>query len=84
MAGVTRFVVTHINKNGDRVLTFPRQGLYTCASEAEAGAVLSALLDVETNGNDIPGVYGEQAMGTFEVRPIQCHPEHFDPMTCWF
>ena len=81
---VTRFVVTHINPAGERVLTLPRQGRYTYVTPEEAQRVMAAILNVGANGNDIPGVYGAQAVGTFEVRPVPCYPGHFDPKTRWF
>lgn len=29
--------------------------------------------------NDIAGVFGKQAVGTFAIRPTECWPNHFDP-----
>lgn len=80
---VTRFVVTHINVTGIRVLTYGQQARYTYATAADAQSALDALLNVAVNGNDIPGVFGPQAVGTFEVRPIPCWPHTLDPQTCW-
>ena len=76
---VVRFVVTHIGIKGERVFTSPRQGRYTYASEAEAQEWLDAFQGPKAH-NDIPGVYGEQAVGTFRVCPVSCYPVHFDPM----
>ena len=80
---VTRFVITHVGTKGMRTLTEPRQGHYTYATRGEAESKLDAILN-GANNNDIPGVFGEQAVGTFEVRPVPCYPGHFDPKTCWF
>ena len=79
---VTRYVVTHINTKGMRTLTLGAQGRYTYATRAEAASMMDAILTGANN--DIPGVYGKQAVGTFEVRPVECHPGHFDPKTRWF
>lgn len=84
MAGVIRYVVTHVGEDGLRTLTFPAQGRNTFATRAEAEAAMRALLDVERNGNDIAGVYGAQAVGTFQVRPCECWPGHFDPKGIYF
>jgi hypothetical protein len=82
---VTRYVVTHVNTKGERVMTaHARQGRFTHATPEEAEAELKAILNVEVNQNDIPGVFGEQAVGTFEVRPVPCYPGHFDPQTCYY
>lgn len=80
---VTRYVVTHIGTKGMRMLTLGQQGRYTYATSEEAEEVMDAILNGENN-NDIPGVYGEQSLGTFEVRPVPCYPGHFDPKTRWF
>lgn len=77
---VTRYVVTHIGTNGERRMTAPaRQGRYTHATPEEAAQEMRDILNVKENNNDIPGVFGAQAVGTFEVRPIKCWPGHFDP-----
>ena len=77
---VTRYVVTHIGTNGERRMTAPaRQGRYTHATPAEAEQEMRDILNVGVNNNDIPGVFGEQAVGTFEVRPINCWPNTLDP-----
>lgn len=82
---VTRYVVTHINTRGERVMTAPaQQGRYTHPTRADAEGAMRAMLNVEANGNDIPGIFGEQAVGTFEVRPVPCYPGHFDPQTRYF
>jgi hypothetical protein len=65
-----------------RTLTLGMQGRCTYATPEEA----EGMKDVILNGanNDIAGVYGKQALGTFEVRPVPCYPVHFDPQTRWF
>jgi hypothetical protein len=79
---VTRFVITHIGTRGMRRLTDPKQGRYTYATREEAEGRMNAILSNVTN--DIAGVFGEQAVGSFQVRPVSCYPKHFDPMTCYF
>jgi len=83
MDSVTRYVITHMGTKGLRTLSEPRQGRYTYATREAAEGRMDAILNGENN-NDIPGVYGEQAVGTFEVRSVPCYPGHFDPKTCWF
>lgn len=79
-----RYVVTHIGKDGLRTMTWPHQGRHTHATPEEARKAMAALLNVGVNRNDIPGVYGEQAVGTFEVRPVEVYPGHHDPKTRYF
>ncbi|MGE3483475.1 MAG: hypothetical protein AB7L09_01965 [Nitrospira sp.] len=77
---VTRYVVTHIGTNGERRMTAPaRQGRYTHATPEDAEKEMRDILNVEANNNDIPGVFGKQAVGTFEVRAILCWPNSHDP-----
>jgi len=80
---VTRFVVTHVNTHNMRSMTFAHQGRNTHATREEAEANMAAVLN-GANGNDIPGVYGAQSVDTFEVRPVECYPGHFDPITRYF
>jgi len=79
-----RWTITHINTRGERVMTFARQSQNCYLTRCEAQIKLDQLLDVDTNGNDIPGVFGEQALGTFQVRPVECYPNTGDPITRWF
>ena len=61
----------------------PQQGQYTYAHARDAQSRLDAMM----RGNDearIREVYGPNALGSFQVRPVACYPGHFDPMTCWF
>jgi len=78
VSSVTRYVVTHLNQHGERRMSAPaRQGRYTYATPAEARRFMLAML--HNPSNDLASVFGAQAIGTFEVRPILCWPEHFDP-----
>jgi hypothetical protein len=75
---VTRYIVTHVNTDGERVMSAPaRQGRFTYATPEGAEEQMVAMLTNPTN--DIAGVFGKQAVGTFAVRPIECWPIHFDP-----
>lgn len=80
---VTRYVVTHVNREGMRTLSFAMQGRYTAATRAEA---VRDLHNLQTNNTRerLDGVYGEQAFDSFEVRAAECYDDHHDPMTCWF
>lgn len=84
MDTVTRYVVTHVNTKDMRCMTFAHQGRNTHATQAEAQEHLDAVLNTGVNRNDIPGVFGAQSVGTFEVRPVECYPGHFDPITRYF
>lgn len=81
---VTRYVVTHVGTKGVRCMTHAQQGRNTHETHGGAARAMVDLLNVEVNQNDIPGIYGEQAEGTFEIRPVACYPGHFDPQTRYF
>ena len=79
---VTRFVVTFVHRCGERRIAGAVQARNTFATE---GAALRSLNDLLENAdNDIPGVFGPQSVGTFEVRPVECWPNTHDPKTCYF
>lgn len=69
---VVRYVVTHINKSGVRVLTNAQQGRFTYATTEEAQQRLDGIKPNHVHGD------------TMEVRPVKCWPVHFDPKTCYF
>lgn len=81
---VTRYVVTHINKDGMRTLSASAsQGRFTNATWEDAEVSLRNL--TSNNSTDtLKQVFGPQCIGTFEVRPCPCYPGHYDPMTIWF
>lgn len=79
---VTRYVITHVNRDGMRTLTRASLGRYTFGTPEEAQRVLDAFL---ANSEEVMvSVHGEQSRGTFAVRPVPCYPDHFDPQTIWF
>jgi hypothetical protein len=59
------------------------QGRDTFATEALALEWMDWFLAGNSKERLI-GVFGLQAIDTFEVRPVECYPGHFDPKTCWF
>lgn len=79
MEHVIRFVITHLDKAGDRVLATAMQGRNTYATPEEAQAQLDAMM--KNNSMDtLTSVYGLP----LEVRPCRCWPEHFDPKQLYF
>lgn len=78
-----RYVVTHINHNGERTLSHSAQGRLTYETAAEAQAWIHAAI-LATSDETLRQIYGPQALGTFEVREVPCYPGHFDPVTSWF
>lgn len=84
-ASVTRYVPTHVNKNGMRTLMLRAQGRNTFETADAAQVWLTEYLkDVEENSGParIREVWGDNPQ--FEVRPCPCWPGHFDPQTIWF
>jgi hypothetical protein len=76
---VTRYVVTHIGKNGLRTLADAQQGAFTYATPEEAQARIDAWL--ETNGEKrLQSLFGLP----LEVRACQCWAGHFDPVGIYF
>ena len=68
-----RYVVTHTDKEGARVLTFQACGRYTYSSKEEAQKALD-LFKPELVSRSVV-LDGE----TLEVRPVPCWPVHNDP-----
>jgi hypothetical protein len=73
---VMRWIVTHVCPSGRRVMSFPRQGCNTYASEAQALDFMGRVQSI----NDVDGIFGTQAIGTFEAREVECWPGGFDPV----
>lgn len=70
---VTRYVVTHVNADGQRQMTWAAQGRNTHATREEAERALVALHE-----NNAPHILAKYPH--LEVRPIECYPGHFDPV----
>jgi hypothetical protein len=81
--GVIRWVITHLDREGQRVLTGAAQGRNTFATYREADDRLRATT-ANNSADTLASVYGAQALGTFEVRPCDCWPVHFDPKGVYF
>lgn len=81
MSGVTRYVVTYVNSDGMRTLIGPAQGRNTFATEAEAQAYMRAVTS-NNSAASIKQVWGSKPR--FAVRPCECWPVHFDPMSVYF
>lgn len=72
MTDIIRYVMTHTNREGDRVMSAPaRQSRYTHATEAEAQQEIQDTL-ANSSRDTLISVFGEQALKTFEVRPVPC------------
>lgn len=78
---VTRYVVTHVDKDGRRTLCGPAQGRCTKEAPEEAQQLLDSMMqNNRVEGGRLAGVYGLP----LEVRPVKCYPHHFDPINIWF
>lgn len=76
---VVRYVVTHLNKNGNRILADAQQGRNTYATSQEAEHAIE--MRMKNNSLDtLQSVYGLP----LEVRACKCYPVHFDPMEYYF
>jgi hypothetical protein len=72
----TRYAITHLGRDGLRKLTFANQGRNHYDDHAEAARRLAGFIQnnpVET----LRDIYGDQAIGTFEVTPVECY-DHGD------
>lgn len=78
---VIRFVVTHVNKDGDRVLAHAAQGRNTYATETEAQAWITAAR-ANNHPDTLKGVYPDP--DSLAVRLCECWPVHFDPKGIYF
>jgi hypothetical protein len=76
---VTRYVITHLDKNGQRTLIDAAQGRYTYATMDEAQRLLDAIMTVNSIQR-IQSLFGLP----LEVRACPCWPNHFDPKRVYF
>jgi len=67
-----RFAITYLAKNKMRKLVHPNQGRYFSDTEEDANKQLETMLRSNTQAQ-FADVFGEQAVGTFEVRPVECY-----------
>jgi len=76
---VIRYVITHIGKDGFRVLADAQQGRNTYETREQAEHALA--MRMQNNSLDtLNSVYGLP----LEVRTCRCYPKHFDPMELYF
>jgi hypothetical protein len=73
-----RWVVTHVDRHGTRSLSYGAQGRWTWPSQEEAAEALEHLL-AHNGEKRLAGIYGPQAVGTFQVQQVECWPGHHDP-----
>ncbi len=76
---VMRFVVTHLNKDGDRVLAHPQQGRYTHFTRELAETHIAEVL-LNNHEDVVNKHYGLP----LKVRECKCYPGHFDPAEYYF
>lgn len=75
---VTRYVITHIDTEGNRTLAFGTEGRWTYFSEEIAKVQLELFR---------PQLESKMGMKGLEVRPVTCYcypSGTFQPTTCWF
>lgn len=77
-----RFVISHINKDGMRTMTYAVQGRNTRGSKKEARGLLRNFL-ANNAKETLIGIYGSQSIGTFEVSAVECYEGHNDPKGCF-
>jgi hypothetical protein len=71
-----RFAITHVGRDGLRVLTFANQGRNHYDHRPDAERMLAGFLQNNT-AQTLRDIYDEQALGTFEVTPVECY-DHGD------
>lgn len=77
-----RYVPTHVNRDHMRTLSRPNQGRNHFDDRAAAQKWIDAVME-NTSVETIKQVYGEQAVGTFEVRAVECY-DHGDAVGRYF
>jgi len=76
---VMRWVITHLNKDGDRVIATAAQGRNTFETREECEEFKDAILS-NNSKETLREIYGFP----LESRETPCYPGHFDPMQIWF
>ena len=77
-----RYVISHMDKDGLRAMTYACQGRNTRGSIKEAQDDLHNFLTNNTPERLVE-VFGTQSAGTFEVSAVECWPGHNDPKGCY-
>ena len=73
ITSVTRYVVTKLNRDGERTLFDSAQGRYTYATREQAEARADGFRHDRHCANM-----------KLEARAVSCWPVHFDPKEVWF
>lgn len=76
------YVITHINADGMRQLTFANQGRNHSKGKRIAERKLAAILKGTCDAT-LSMIYGPKAIGTFKVRKVQCY-NHGDAKRVYF
>lgn len=76
MKEVIRWVVTHINQDGIRIMSCSCQGRNTYATKEEAAKWIENML--ANNNQETINAFGIAT--SFEPRRCECYPVHFDPI----
>jgi hypothetical protein len=79
MDSVLRYVITHLDKNGNRILLGAQQGRNTYPTKKEAKQGIKDIYD-NNSAQTIAEFYGEP----LEVRLCRCYQGHFDPQEIYF
>lgn len=77
------FAVTHVGRDGLRVLSRTAQGRDMFQSREAAEVWMREVLE-NTPPDTIRQVWGPNALGTFEVRECECWDGHGDPRGIYF
>jgi hypothetical protein len=80
-AHVIRYTITHVGKDGLRVLSRAAQGRYTFSTRDEAEEHLAAIR-MNNAERTLRQLFGPT--DTFQVRQCPCWPGHFDPKSIYF
>lgn len=79
---ITRYAATCVNREGMRTLMRANQSHSHWDSREDAQKWVDAVVGANSEAN-LEQVWGKQAIGTFEVRPVECY-EHGDAVSVYF
>jgi len=79
---ITRYAATCVNRDGMRTLMRGNQAHSHWDSAEDAQKWLDAVVRANSEA-DLKQCWGEQAIGTFEVRPVECYA-HGDAIGVYF
>ena len=78
----TLYAVTHVNEDGIRQLSYANQGRNHSETKEEAERKLVPFIS-NNSESQLSSAFGKQALGTFEVRPVECY-DHGDAVRIYF